>query len=1521
MLTHLLRTVTGASRVHQLLRLAFLLLGGAVGSQANAQCVYPCVTNQGPAVSLTSDQASVSQGVVQLSAYVSDDDLLYLGSWSLTRNGTPVSLISATTNYYGNYFTTTGTDSLVSGTNTLIASMCDAASPSVCAADTLVLTYSPVVSPPTTAAPVATLAHDNNFRLVDGCATCAPATLSYSTPSIVKEDIPRNATLVYSSEAARPKGYLEVDAVISASTVPHRLSIQLKRRSTGSFVTLTNGGTEAFVQGATGTIRLAAQFDASAYATGSHLFDVIVSAHWGSSAPYTRMSDTLQAVRVFIRNEQSSPYGSGWMVAGAGRIYSDSAGVTLVGSDGTLRWFAEVGCGGSPWTCTYTSPTGDFSTLTRHLHHVVPTDTVWTLADRAGGRLRFTALGLSEMYLNRYNTGSYFTYEVAGGGPRIKEMFRAVYVNGTLASPHLPFATFTYNGTTNKLAEITLADGRKSKFAIHASDSIIITDPDSIVALRATFRADTITSHGRNKASSVLHHDAFGQVLRVISPTFTIDGGTSANDTTRVQSLRAKLLTGQASTVSASASAAVQAAYSYLELKQQNGTKSWTWGHHSGKPSDISNRDSLGTVIEQRWTYNTDYLPTFSWSTGSGGIENTWSGPLLTEERNLGSGNSTKFWYRNYDQIDSVRVNNVRVLRQFFSSGSALHPDSILSDSANVTRLTYDLEGRVLTVTDARGAVSTTVYSLPTGNATSVTTSASGVASATTSIQHDSAGRVWKVTDPNGRVFESKYDKLDRLKQSIAPLSNVMTYAYNDTLREQSATDALGNVHTEKMNPRGWVVAKVDPRGKIDSLFYDPLGRVVRHKDRRANIQTTYQHDGLGRTTRRIATNGATIDTTLYGYGQTYDGRWVSAKNSESLDTVFVDPGGRLQSTKTVRDSKTYRMTYGYVNATMLNRITVVRDSLGFEKWNRQASFGYNLAGSLAYVTDFGGKLTSIVRGKTEAIDSVVFNSGSSAPARVRKYTGLNGASQATATLFTGTPAYDLNRSYGGRDLLGRIVGYTQPTPTSPIDRSFTYDALNRLTAFQTIQDTSWIEINWVPWDPWGDCPGCMIEDTTYHNGYNYGGATYTYDVMGNRTDGLGGGGSIATGNRITIDDGYAITYDSAGNITGKSKTGDNRTYTWNPLGQLVTVATNSGTTTYGYDGFGRRVRKTVNGTITRYLLDGERVLIEVDATHSPVAEYTYYPGVDRPLSMRRGGVTYFYEQDEQGNVIGLISQTGYVAATHDYTPFGEDYGGGSGVVNPYRFKGREWDAEAGLYFMRARYYEPKLGRFMSEDPVGLRGGRNLTTFASNDPVNFADPKGTQCEPAGSVQINLFFFSFTIHWSGGCRSIRDDLHIHLNSRPNPFAPFQGGEPPMEHFDRSYYELPGQQAPANTSPVIAVEKWTSCYFDAISTRNGLIVDMLGGSIWKAGGTFAQVYRRSSSANGWSPELAYEWAARASLAPGMTALEMGVDKRLPGSTTPLEEAMGGGFVIVDISPLGTVHDGYKMAKSCLSAATYD
>jgi RHS repeat-associated protein len=174
-------------------------------------------------------------------------------------------------------------------------------------------------------------------------------------------------------------------------------------------------------------------------------------------------------------------------------------------------------------------------------------------------------------------------------------------------------------------------------------------------------------------------------------------------------------------------------------------------------------------------------------------------------------------------------------------------------------------------------------------------------------------------------------------------------------------------------------------------------------------------------------------------------------------------------------------------------------------------------------------------------------------------------------------------------------------------------------------------------------------------------------------------------------------------------------------------VTTNGTTVDFGYDGLGRRVRKTVSGVTTGYLYAGADLLMELDGNGNASTEYAYWPSVDAPFAMSKGGQTYYFAQDPTGNnITGLIrASDNSVQASYAYTPFGAQRSGTfDNVGNSLQFAARQYDSTTKLLYFRARYYDPQVGRFISEDPLGLGGGINPYVYAGNDPVNGSDPLG-----------------------------------------------------------------------------------------------------------------------------------------------------------------------------------------------------
>jgi RHS repeat-associated protein len=227
--------------------------------------------------------------------------------------------------------------------------------------------------------------------------------------------------------------------------------------------------------------------------------------------------------------------------------------------------------------------------------------------------------------------------------------------------------------------------------------------------------------------------------------------------------------------------------------------------------------------------------------------------------------------------------------------------------------------------------------------------------------------------------------------------------------------------------------------------------------------------------------------------------------------------------------------------------------------------------------------------------------------------------------------------------------------------------------------------------------------------------------------------------NAYTDVAGVAFTHDANGNLTSDGL----YSYSYDFRNRLVRVVGPDLIADYQYDALGRRITQTValtsTGlvTTTAYLCDGQQILEERDENQALVATYVYGVGIDEVLTMRRGGVSYFYHANALGSIVVLSDGAGQVVERYTYDVYGqvtvrEEAGTfpASRVGNPYTFTGRWLDDETGLLYYRQRYYNPDLGRFMTRDPQAYADSLNLYEYVNSNPINRVDPFGLESNTA-----------------------------------------------------------------------------------------------------------------------------------------------------------------------------------------------
>ena len=188
--------------------------------------------------------------------------------------------------------------------------------------------------------------------------------------------------------------------------------------------------------------------------------------------------------------------------------------------------------------------------------------------------------------------------------------------------------------------------------------------------------------------------------------------------------------------------------------------------------------------------------------------------------------------------------------------------------------------------------------------------------------------------------------------------------------------------------------------------------------------------------------------------------------------------------------------------------------------------------------------------------------------------------------------------------------------------------------------------------------------------------------------------------------------------------------YTWDARDHLVAANVPGGqTASYVYDGDGRRVKQTIGGQSTNFLWDAQShygdVAQETD-NNGGTASYVM-AGNDR-VAQTRSGATSFYLRDGQGSTRALADNTGTPTDRYVYDAFGTLRGYSGTTTNAYQYAGQQFDSLTGLYDMRARYYNPSLGRFMSADTMGLSASSalqlNRYVYTGNSPIDRSDPSG-----------------------------------------------------------------------------------------------------------------------------------------------------------------------------------------------------
>ena len=318
----------------------------------------------------------------------------------------------------------------------------------------------------------------------------------------------------------------------------------------------------------------------------------------------------------------------------------------------------------------------------------------------------------------------------------------------------------------------------------------------------------------------------------------------------------------------------------------------------------------------------------------------------------------------------------------------------------------------------------------------------------------------------------------------------------------------------------------------------------------------------------------------------------------------------------------------------------------------------------------------------------------------------------------------------GQRQRVAEVIGSTSRTV------EYTYDPLRRLTQESITASAG----------PTGAVCYAQVTTNSTTQGYDWVGNRQSRKVTGASLMAAGvtdyEGNTFDTRDRLQT----GALYDANGNTTNYTVASQATNYVYDAENRLIRQSSAAGDVTITYDADGNRVSKTVGTTTTFYLVETlnpsgyAQVMEERSAlTGDPTVTYVYGLALISRSTINPQLSTVFYGTDGLGSARYLTDASGAVTETYTYDAFGIQLASTGTNVNNYRYTGQQWDPDLGMYYLRARYYRPELGRFWTMDSYEGSQGDPLSLhkylYCRNNPANRRDPSGN--EDLASLTISM----------------------------------------------------------------------------------------------------------------------------------------------------------------------------------------
>jgi RHS repeat-associated protein len=578
----------------------------------------------------------------------------------------------------------------------------------------------------------------------------------------------------------------------------------------------------------------------------------------------------------------------------------------------------------------------------------------------------------------------------------------------------------------------------------------------------------------------------------------------------------------------------------------------------------------------------------------------------------------------------------------------------------------------------------------------------------TTAFTYDNDGNRQTVTDPKGTVTKTDYDAASRVKAvttgygSATPRS--IQYSPDGFGQNLTLTDGKNQATNFKYDALGRLEYERPAQAPDLNFGYSPAGQLIQKTDRDGRAWTGI-YDGGGRLASETFQDGNAVNQTeTYSYGQNGDGTRQLKQATDSTGGSTFSYGFRDRLAKSTAQNRQLSYTYdqtGFVASLTLKDLTdqapdktctYIPDDLHrtqqFTDWRANTYiYTYNAANQIMAVT------YKNAAGKTVANGIFTYDS----------------AGQQLNAVYRSASGVLLARVDYQYDLAGNRTERNSAYATN----SFTYDS-----QYQLLSENNSADIR-------------GPQTFTYDNAGNrlskqmgaLAAVNYSFNNLLNRVMGQTGGGEANA----------TYSYDAEGNRIQKVSVPppaqeDNGTtgYTFDGKQRLTKVTLPDGTViTYAYDYQNRMVSRTQGSEVRTYIYGTGNQVIEETLNGKRLALYGWGP--DGLVSRTDAdGRSLYFLKDALGSVIAVLDDRGTVVQSMEYSAFGECLSGGD-AVNPFRFVGGfggYTDDATGLINFWNRWYDPQVGRWVSEDPIRQAGGVNLYGYVGNNPAIATDATG-----------------------------------------------------------------------------------------------------------------------------------------------------------------------------------------------------